>query len=106
VRLSKSLVGQGEALSFAKTHRRCIDPQRGRFPLFSCEALVRALSALRSTAHLLIADTELIKSIEYSRGRTSRTEDPSMRSLLTKKREQRVVEAPDIRIMCGDMELA
>jgi len=29
-----------------------------------------------------------------------------MRSLLTKKREQRVVEAPDIRIMCGDMELS
>ena len=88
MRLPKSLVGQGEALSFPKTYGRGIDPQRGRFPLFFCEALVRALSTLRSTAHLLIADTELIKSIEYSRGRTSRTEDPSMRSLLTKKREQ------------------
>ena len=88
MRLPKSLVGQGEALSFVKTYGRSIDPQRGRFPLFSCEALVRALSALRSTAHLLIADTELLERIEYGRGCTSRTEDPCMRSLLAKKREQ------------------
>ena len=106
MRLPKSFVGQGKALSFAKTYGRGIDPQRGRFPLFSCEALVRALSALRSTAHLLIADTELLERIDRRRSCTSRTEDPCMGSLLTKKREQRVVEAPDIRIMCSDMELS